>query len=77
MYAYTNDKLYRAILKLYMREDFRFPNLIVGMLTRESLREAFKKKIKTDQIINFLQMHAHPMVKQSSALAAQKNKLIS
>lgn len=37
VYAYTDSLLYRAILKLFMREDYRLPNLIVGMLTRESL----------------------------------------
>lgn len=43
VYAYTSSPLYQAILQLFMREDYRFPNLVVGMLTRESLKEAFKK----------------------------------
>ena len=47
VYAYTDSLLYRAILCLFMREDYRFQNLIVGMLTRDSLKEAFKKKITT------------------------------
>mmetsp|Transcript_36945 Transcript_36945/g.48592 ORF Transcript_36945/g.48592 Transcript_36945/m.48592 type:complete len:102 (-) Transcript_36945:455-760(-) len=61
VYAYTDSLLYRAILRLFMREDYRFPNLIVGMLTRESLKEAFKKKITTAQVMNFLEAHSHPV----------------
>jgi transcription initiation factor TFIIH subunit 4 len=45
VYAYTESRLYQAILRLFMREDYRFPNLVVGMLTRDSLNEAFRKKI--------------------------------
>lgn len=45
VYAYTDSRLYQAILRLFMREDYRFPNLVVGMLTRESCNEAFRKKI--------------------------------
>ena len=45
VYAYTDSDLYRAILRLFMREDYIFKNLVVGMLTRESLKEAFKKRI--------------------------------
>ena len=64
VYAYTDSLLYRAILRLFMREDFRFSNLIVGMLTRDSLKEAFKKKITTKQIMKFLETHLHPQCKQ-------------
>lgn len=60
VYAYTDSILYRAILKLFMRVDYILPNLFVGMLTRESLKKAFKKKITTAQIMNFLESHAHP-----------------
>ena len=34
VYAYTDSELYRAILRLFMREDCVFKNLVVGMLTR-------------------------------------------
>ena len=43
-----------------MREDYQFPNLVVGMLTRDSVREAFKMKISAKQIMGFIQAHAHP-----------------
>ena len=60
VYAYTNDELNIAILKLFMREDYRFPNLVVGRLTRNSLKEAFNKRITAKQIMKFLHAHAHP-----------------
>lgn len=60
MYAYTDSELYRAILRLFMREDYAFPNLVVGQLTRDSLKDAFKKKITARQIMTFLESHAHP-----------------
>lgn len=59
-----------------MREDYRFPNMLVGMLTRESLKEAFKKKITTQQIMNFLETHSHPICRQSRAVANQKMMLL-
>jgi len=37
-----------------MKEEFRFPNLVVGKLTRSSLKRAFSKKITAKQIMTFL-----------------------
>jgi transcription initiation factor TFIIH subunit 4 len=54
VYAYTSSPLYYAILKLFMEERYRFQNLIVGSLTRASLKEAFKKGITAAQIMGFL-----------------------
>ena len=65
VYAYTDSKIYHAILRLFMEENYQFPNLIVGILTRESLKEAFKKKITARQIMNFLEQHAHPECRKS------------
>ena len=43
---------------------YRFPNLAVGVITRESVRQALRGGITGEQIISFLNMHAHPeMVK--------------
>jgi transcription initiation factor TFIIH subunit 4 len=64
VYAYTNDELHCAVLRLFMREDYRFPNLLVGRLTRDSLKEAFSKRITAKQIMRFLQTHAHPQTRQ-------------
>ena len=59
-----------------MKEEYKFSNLIVGMLTRESLNEAFKKRISAKQIMDFIQSHAHPQCRQSQAFAKQKKLLL-
>lgn len=37
----------------------RFPNLVVGIITRESIRQALRSGITAEQIISFLRQHAH------------------
>lgn len=37
----------------------RFPNLVVALLTRESVRQALKSGITASQIIGYLHQHAH------------------
>ena len=39
---------------------FRFPNLVVGIISRESIRQALKSGITAEQIVSFLRQHAHP-----------------
>ena len=39
---------------------FRFPNLSVFLVTRDSVRQAYKGGITAAQIVRFLRMHAHP-----------------
>ena len=68
VYAYPSSPLYQAILKLFMDENYRFQNLIVGMLTRSSLKEAFKKGITAAQIMGFLTKHAHPQTLKQNFL---------
>ena len=40
----------------------RFKNVVTGVLTRNSLRRAFKLGITAQQIIHFLRVHAHPQM---------------
>jgi len=48
---------------------FRLPNLAVGVLTRDSVRQALRSGITAMQIIDFLRQHAHPeMTKDPPAL---------
>lgn len=60
VYAYTNSNLQVALLALFSELMYRFPNLVVGVITRESVRQALKSGITADQIISFLRQHAHP-----------------
>lgn len=41
---------------------FRFPNLVVGVITRDSVRQALRGGITADQIIGYLTQHAHPQM---------------
>lgn len=45
---------------------YRFPNLIVGVLTRDSVRQALRGGITAEQIISYLEQHAHPNVSFSA-----------
>lgn len=47
---------------------YRFPNLVVGMLTRESVRKALGNGISADQIISYLTTHAHPQMRKNNPL---------
>ncbi|XP_035212948.1 general transcription factor IIH subunit 4-like, partial [Stegodyphus dumicola] len=65
----TDSHLQIALIALFCEMMYRFPNFSVGVFTRESVREALKSGITADQIIKFLQMHAHPeMLKQKPIL---------
>lgn len=37
----------------------RFPNVVVGVLTRDSVRQALRGGITAEQIIGYLKLHAH------------------
>lgn len=43
----------------------RFPNLVVGVLTRDSIRQALRGGITAEQIIGYLTQHAHPQMLQN------------
>lgn len=60
VYAYTDSNLQVALLGLFTELLYRFPNLIVGVMTRDSVRQAFRGGITAEQIISYLEQHAHP-----------------
>ncbi|XP_049788283.1 general transcription factor IIH subunit 4 [Schistocerca cancellata] len=60
VYAYTSSNLQVALVGLFCELLYRFPNLAVGILTRDSVRQALRSGITADQIIGFLRLHAHP-----------------
>ncbi|XP_057864350.1 general transcription and DNA repair factor IIH subunit TFB2 isoform X2 [Cryptomeria japonica] len=64
VYAYSTSRLHSEILRLFSRLEYQLPNLIVGAITKESLYKAFGNGITGEQIISFLQQHAHPRVAQ-------------
>lgn len=60
VYAYTDSNLQVALLGLFCEMLYRFPNLSVGLITRDSVRQAFKSGITAEQIVGFLRLHSHP-----------------
>ena len=65
VYAYTGNLLRIAILNLFVTLKSRFPNLVVGQLTRDRVKSALKKGITADQIIAYLEHHAHPQMQKN------------
>jgi transcription initiation factor TFIIH subunit 4 len=70
VYAYTDSKLQISLLALFTELLYRFPNVTVGVITRDSIRQALRGGITARQIISYLEQHAHPKVwpKNSSVL---------
>ncbi|XP_026683873.1 general transcription factor IIH subunit 4 [Diaphorina citri] len=62
VYAYTDSNLKVALIGLFCELMYRFPNLTVGVLTRDSVRAALRSGITAAQIIGFLRLHALPSV---------------
>ncbi|ODV84186.1 hypothetical protein CANARDRAFT_201563 [[Candida] arabinofermentans NRRL YB-2248] len=66
IYCYTSSPLQIAVLNLFIHMKARFSNMVTGSLTRESVRRALMNGITADQIINYLESHAHPgMIKMA------------
>ncbi|AOA65153.1 TFIIH and nucleotide excision repair factor 3 complexes subunit [Komagataella phaffii CBS 7435] len=64
LYCYTTSPLQIAILNLFVHLRTRFANMVTGMITRESVREALRNGITADQIIKYLETHAHSQMKK-------------
>ncbi|KAL8790776.1 MAG: hypothetical protein Q9213_000400 [Squamulea squamosa] len=65
VYAYTSSPLQIAILSLFTRLSTRYPNMVSGKMTRESVRRAINMGITGDQIIDFLYTHAHVQMRKN------------
>lgn len=59
VYAYTDSKLQISLLALFTELLYRFPNVTVGVITRDSIRQALRGGITARQIISYLEQHAH------------------
>ena len=69
--AYTNSHLTTSILSLFLQILYRFPTMVVGIISRQSIHEALVNSITSDQIIGFLRANAHPaMLKKSPVIPA-------
>ncbi|KJP87384.1 hypothetical protein AK88_02941 [Plasmodium fragile] len=60
VYLYTNSTLKINILSHLCELQARTPNMVVGILTRRSVLNAYNSDITANQIIKFLESYAHP-----------------
>ncbi|TMW50221.1 hypothetical protein DOY81_004722 [Sarcophaga bullata] len=75
VYAYTDSPLQVAVLGLFTELLYRFPNLVVGVLTRDSVRQALRGGITADQIISYLEQYSHPNMKLTESAIKSKSSL--
>ncbi|KAL5606556.1 hypothetical protein BROUX41_002959 [Berkeleyomyces rouxiae] len=71
IYAYTSNPLQIAVMALFCNMRSRFVNMVSGRLSRESVRRAIAFGITADQIVNYLNAHAHEQMRR---WAAQRNR---
>ncbi|NXS77940.1 TF2H4 factor, partial [Erpornis zantholeuca] len=65
----TDSELQVALIALFSELLYRFPNLVVAQVTRDSVQAAIANGITAEQIIHFLRTRAHPvMAKQTPVL---------
>ena len=65
LYAYTDSLIQIAIISLFCKLQHRFPNLISGKLTKESVHKAVSQGITSQQIISYLTTYAHPQMQKN------------
>ncbi|KAJ5734266.1 General transcription and DNA repair factor IIH subunit TFB2 [Penicillium malachiteum] len=73
LYAYTSSPLQISLISLFTNLKYRFPNLVTGKVTRQSVRRAIDMGITADQIIAYLMSHAHPQLRKQNAGHATYN----
>ncbi|RYH27773.1 hypothetical protein EON65_13245 [archaeon] len=64
--AYIHSDLQFSMVKLFVDVNMRLPNMAIGRITREKSREAFLAGITAAQVIDFLLLHAHPVMKKTA-----------
>jgi transcription initiation factor TFIIH subunit 4 len=62
LYSYANSPLQIAILSLFVQLKSRFNNMVLGQITRDSIRRALRNGITAEQILAYLETHAHPQM---------------
>ncbi|KNC74818.1 hypothetical protein SARC_12642, partial [Sphaeroforma arctica JP610] len=63
VFAYTSSTLEIALLGQFVDLRYRFPGFVVGVITRESCRQALVNGIAGNQIVGYIQTHAHPQMR--------------
>lgn len=61
VYVYTTSSLHIEMLRVFLDIECILPNLVVSVITRTSIKRAFKKNIRSMNIIEFLKKNAHEL----------------
>ncbi|KAL6043815.1 RNA polymerase II transcription factor B 52 kDa subunit [Balamuthia mandrillaris] len=64
LYAHTSSPLHILLLSLFVKLQYQLPNLVVGVITRESVRAALMNGITAQNILDFLEQNAHPEMRR-------------
>ncbi|CAK7243216.1 MAG: RNA polymerase II transcription factor B 52 kDa subunit [Sporothrix thermara] len=67
VYAFTSSPLQIAVLALFVKLNQRFPGMVAGKMSRESIRRAISYGITSDQIISYLAANAHEQMHRFAA----------
>lgn len=62
------------MLALFTTLKARFPNLVVGHITRESVKRALQSGISAEQVISYLTTHAHPQMRKNVGPASSSER---
>lgn len=68
VYAYTTSPLQVAILNLFVELKIRYPNLVSGRLTKDSVQSAIDLGITSDQIVSYFTANAHPQMHKTQPI---------
>lgn len=71
VYAYTSSPFQIALLSLFANLRSRHPNLVVGKITRSSIQRANQRGISAQQVVSYLNSHAHPQMRAGQAQQQQ------
>jgi hypothetical protein len=76
IYAYTSSPVMIAVLSMFSRPLTRLPNMVVTLLSRESVRTALAAGISGRQMVAFLHKFAHPEAKGGLPVAVEEQVLL-
>eukprot|EP00980_Cylindrotheca_fusiformis_P018200 scaffold5889_cov115-Cylindrotheca_fusiformis.AAC.7 len=73
--AYTTSELHVSMLGLFCEVQTirRLPNVVFMSITRDSIKAAFALGIQAQQILRFLEKHAHPKLRTGTASPIPSN----
>lgn len=73
--AYTTSELHVSMLALFcdLQTIRRLPNVVFMIITRDSVKYAFSLGVKAEQILRFLEKHAHPKLRGGSGSPIPQN----